>query len=106
MAEYVVETNLFDESPDRNTVVFEETMSEDEMCSANSVGEDVSEKFTDSFDDSVVMDSLLINQNSSSVMQYVENFMNVKNKVEFIFKREFDDDLISYCFVEGLKEEL
>lgn len=32
--------------------------------------------------------------------------MHVKSKAEFIFKREFDDDLLSYCFVEGLKEEL
>ncbi|KAL8121371.1 hypothetical protein AgCh_018200 [Apium graveolens] len=65
-----------------------------------------SEKQKNSFDDSVVLDSLLVYQRSSSVTEYVEDFVHVKNRVEFILKREFDDDLLSFCFIEGLKEEL
>ncbi|KAL8125324.1 hypothetical protein AgCh_012854 [Apium graveolens] len=65
-----------------------------------------SEKLKNSFDDSVVLDSLLVYQRSSSVTEYVEDFVHVKNRAEFIFKREFEDDLLSFCFVEGLKEEL
>lgn len=62
-------------------------------------------KLTNNFDDSVVMDSLLIYQNSSSIKHYVRDFMHVKNKAEFIFMREFDDDLLAFCFVQGLKEK-
>ncbi|XP_017247330.2 transportin-1 [Daucus carota subsp. sativus] len=63
------------------------------------------EKLTNTFDYLFVMDNFQIHQNSSSVTEYVEDFMHIKNRAEFIFKRKFDDDLLSYCFVEGLKED-
>ncbi|KAL8091787.1 hypothetical protein AgCh_034154 [Apium graveolens] len=65
-----------------------------------------SEKLKNSFDDSVFLDSLLLYQRSSSITEYVKDFIHVKNRAEFIFRSEFDDDLLSYCFIEGLKEEL
>uniref|UniRef100_A0A166CXI3 Uncharacterized protein n=1 Tax=Daucus carota subsp. sativus TaxID=79200 RepID=A0A166CXI3_DAUCS len=65
-----------------------------------------SEKLTNICDDLFVMDNFRIHQNSSSITDYVEDFMYVKNRAELIFKRKFDDDLLSYCFVEGLKEDL
>lgn len=63
-------------------------------------------KLTNNFDDSFVMDNLLIHQNSSSITEYVEDFMHVKNQANFIFKRDFNDNHLVYYFVNGFKEEI
>lgn len=52
------------------------------------------------------MDNLRICQNCSSIIEYVEDYMHIKARDEFIFECEFDDELLAYYFIDGLKEEI
>ncbi|XP_074357642.1 uncharacterized protein LOC141697255 [Apium graveolens] len=102
-------------SSQRVHIFVDKKMSDEVLSSASNDGrnsngligiENSFNKLASNFDDSFVMGNLLIHQNSSSITEYVEDFMRIKSRAEFIFECEFADIVLAYCFVVGLKEEI
>lgn len=88
----IVDAKLFDKSAERKITYVDNIVN---------VG-----GFNNPVDDSLVLKIFAKSQNSSSIVEYVEMFMDNISKVEIAFGRKFKDDLLCYHFVIGLKEEI